>query len=148
VVGYVTLHVALTDCTHAASSAPKNASLCLADHADVRHFCMSWLLDPFCFLHTFPHSVSVAVCSILACYVILVEAPVAHAAMHAGERAFVTGLVHSCLRPLSLPPSTRVERRRPSSYRPFGGAEAEALWVRRCPRFAFLFFNAVPSNPE
>jgi hypothetical protein len=31
-----------------------------------------------------------------------------------------------CLRPLSLPPSSRVARRCPPSFRPFGGAEAEA----------------------
>jgi hypothetical protein len=36
------------------------------------------------------------------------------------------GLVNSCLRPLSLPPSSRVAWRCPPSFRPFGGAEAEA----------------------
>jgi hypothetical protein len=36
------------------------------------------------------------------------------------------GLVHSCLRPLSLPPSSCVARRCAHSFRSFGGAEAEA----------------------
>jgi hypothetical protein len=51
---------------------------------------------------------------------------VADAAVPAGERVFAAGLVHSCLRPVSLPPSSRVARRCPLSFRPFGGAEAEA----------------------
>jgi hypothetical protein len=96
------------------------------DPAAVRRFCMPWLLDPFCFLSACPRPVSVAVCSLLACYVLLVGASVADAAVPAGERVFAAGLVHSCLRPLSLPPSSRVARRCPPSFRPFGGAEAEA----------------------
>jgi hypothetical protein len=48
------------------------------------------------------------------------------AAVPAGERVFAASLVPSCLRPLSLPPSSRVARRCPPSFRPFGGAEAEA----------------------
>jgi hypothetical protein len=51
---------------------------------------------------------------------------VADAAVPAGERVFAAGLVHSCLCPLSLPPSSRVARRCPPCFRPFGGAEAEA----------------------
>jgi hypothetical protein len=43
-----------------------------------------------------------------------------------GERVFAAGLVTSCLRPLSLPPFSRVVRRCPPSFRHFGGAEAEA----------------------
>jgi hypothetical protein len=34
--------------------------------ADVRRFCMPWLLDPFCFLSACPCSVFVTVCSIIA----------------------------------------------------------------------------------
>jgi hypothetical protein len=96
------------------------------DPAAVRRFCMPWLLDPFSFLSAVPRPVSVAVCSILACYILLVGASVADAAVPAGERVFAAGLVHSCLRPLSLPPFSRVARRCPSSFRSFGGAEAEA----------------------
>jgi hypothetical protein len=70
-----------------------------------------------------PRSVSVAVCSVIAFYVLLVGASVADAAVPAGERVFAAGLVHSC--PLSLPPSSRVARRCPPSFRSFGGAEAE-----------------------
>jgi hypothetical protein len=54
------------------------------DPADVRGFCMPWLLDPFCFLSACPRSVSVAVSSILASYVLLVGASVADAAVPAG----------------------------------------------------------------
>jgi hypothetical protein len=96
------------------------------DPAAVRLFCLPWLLDPFSFLCAVPRPVSVAVCSILACYVLLVGASVADAAVPAGERVFAAGLVHSCLRPLSLPPSSRLARRCPPSFRPFGGADAEA----------------------
>jgi hypothetical protein len=67
-----------------------------------------------------------AVCSVLACYVFLVVASVADAAVPAGERVLAAGLVHSSLSPLSLPPWSRVARRCPHSFRPFGGAEAEA----------------------
>jgi hypothetical protein len=94
--------------------------------ADVRWFCMPWLLDPFCFLSAFARSACVAVCSILACHVFLVGASVADAAVPAGERVFAADLVHSRLSPLSLPPWSRVARRCPPSFRPFGGAEAEA----------------------
>jgi hypothetical protein len=87
---------------------------------------MPWLLDPFCFLSACPRSVSVAVCSILARYILLVGASVADAAVPAGERMFGAGLVQSSLRPLSLPPSSRVARRCPPPFRPFGHAEAEA----------------------
>jgi hypothetical protein len=96
------------------------------DPADVRRFFMPWLLDPFCFLSACPRSVSVAVCSVIACYVLLVGASVADAAKPAGEQVFAAGLVHSCLRHLSLPPSSRVARRCTLSFHPFGGAEAEA----------------------
>jgi hypothetical protein len=75
------------------------------DPADVHRFCMPWRLDPFCFLSACPRPVSVTVCSILACYVLLVGASVADAAVPAGERMFAAGLVHNCLPPLSLPPS-------------------------------------------
>jgi hypothetical protein len=64
--------------------------------------------------------------SVLACYVLLVGASVADATVPAGARVFAAGLVHSSLRSLSLPPSSRVARRYPPSFRPFGGAEAEA----------------------
>jgi hypothetical protein len=96
------------------------------DLAAVRCFCMPCLLDPFCFLSACPRSVSVAVSSILACYVLLVGASAADAAMPAGARVFAAGLVHGCLRLLSLPASSRVARRCPPSFRPFGGAAAEA----------------------
>jgi hypothetical protein len=65
--------------------------------ADVRRFCMPWLLDPVCFLSACPHSVSVTVCSTLACYVLLIGASVADAAVPVGERVFAAGLVDSCL---------------------------------------------------
>jgi hypothetical protein len=57
---------------------------------------------------------------------LLVGASVADPAVPAGERVLAAGLVHSCLRPLSLPPWSRVARLCPPSFRPFGGAEAEA----------------------
>jgi hypothetical protein len=95
------------------------------DPADVRRGCMPWLLAPFCFLSAYPRPVPVAVCPILACYVLFL-ASLADAAVPAGERVFAAGLVHRCLRPLSLPPSSRVARRCPPSFRSFGGAEAAA----------------------
>jgi hypothetical protein len=49
------------------------------------------------------------------------------AALPAGERVFAAGLVHSCLHPLSLPPSSHVDWRSPPSFRPFGSFEAEAF---------------------
>jgi hypothetical protein len=58
--------------------------------------------------------------------VLLVGALSPDAAVPAGERVFAAGLVHSCLRPLSLPPSSHVARRCPPSFRSFGDAEAEA----------------------
>jgi hypothetical protein len=61
----------------------------------------------------------------IACFVLLVGASVADAAEPAGARVFAAGLVHSCLRPLSLPPSSRAAQRCPPSFRPFGDAEAE-----------------------
>jgi hypothetical protein len=97
------------------------------DPVDVCRCCMLWLLDPFCFLSACARSVSAAVCSILACYVLLVGASVADAAVPADECVFAAGLVHSCLRPLSLSPSSRVARGCPPSFRPFKGAEAEPL---------------------
>jgi hypothetical protein len=60
------------------------------------------------------------------CYVFLVGASVADAAVPAGERVLAAWLVHSCLSPLSLPPWSRVARRCLPSFRPLGGAEAEA----------------------
>jgi hypothetical protein len=48
------------------------------------------------------------VCWILACFVFLVGAPVTDEVVSAGERLFAAGLVHSCLSPLSLPPSSCV----------------------------------------
>jgi hypothetical protein len=54
---------------------------------------MRWLLDPFCFFPACPRSVCVAVCSVLACYVLLVGPSVADAAVPAGERVFAAGLV-------------------------------------------------------
>jgi hypothetical protein len=80
------------------------------------------------------------VCSVLACYILLVGASVADAAVPAGERVFAAGLVHSCLGLLSLPPSSRVARRCPTSFRPFGGAEAEApLGSGVVPELLFCF---------
>jgi hypothetical protein len=105
--------------------------------------CMPWLelLDHFCFLSACPRSVSVAVWLILACFVLLVGASVADAAVPVGELVFAAGLVHSCLRPLSLPPSSRVAKRCPRSFRSFGGAEAEApLGLSVVPDSLFLFF--------
>jgi hypothetical protein len=74
---------------------------------------MPWLPDPFCsfFLSACPRTVCAAVFPVLACYVLLVWASVPDAAVPAGERVFASGLVHSCLRPLSLPPSSCVAQR-------------------------------------
>jgi hypothetical protein len=96
------------------------------DPTDVCRCCMPWLLDPFCFLSACPRPVSAAVCSILSFYVLLVGASVADALVPAGDRVSAAGLVHGCLRPLSLPPSSCVARRCPPSFRAFGGAETEA----------------------
>jgi hypothetical protein len=72
--------------------------LCKEKHylnpAGVRRFCMPWLLDPFCFLFACPRSGCAAECSVLACYVLLVGASVADAAVPAGERVLAAGLVH------------------------------------------------------
>jgi hypothetical protein len=76
------------------------------DPAAVHHFCLTWLLDPFCILSAGPCSVGAVVCSILARYVLLVGVPVADAVAHAGDRVFAAGLVLRCLRPLSLLPSS------------------------------------------
>jgi hypothetical protein len=94
--------------------------------ADVRRFCMPWLLDPFCFLPACSRSLCAAVCSVLACYVRLVGASVADAAVPDGVRVYAAGLVHSCLSSLSLPPSSHVAKCCPPSFCPFGGAEAGA----------------------
>jgi hypothetical protein len=98
------------------------------DPAAVGHFCMPWLLNPFCFLSTRHHSVCVAVCSFLASYALLVGVLVADVAVPVGDRPFAAGLVRCCLLPLSLPPSSRVAGRCPPSFRPSGDAEAEASW--------------------
>jgi hypothetical protein len=68
-----------------------------------------------------------AVCSVLAGHALLVGASVADVAVPAGEGVFAVGLVRICLRPLSLPTSSRVARRCPRSFRPSGDAETEAL---------------------
>jgi hypothetical protein len=101
---------------------------------------MPWLLDPLYFLSACPCPVSVAVFSILACYVILVGASVADVAMPTGERVLAAGLVHSCFRPLLLPPSSRVARRCPPFYRPIGGSEAEGPLGSGVVPEMFLFF--------
>jgi hypothetical protein len=60
--------------------------------ADVRRFCMPWLLDPPCFLSAFPCSFCAAICSVIACYVVVVGATVAdintaaYAAVPAGHQ--------------------------------------------------------------
>jgi hypothetical protein len=59
--------------------------------ADVCSFCMPWLPDPFCCLPACPHAGCAAVCSVLACYVLLIGASVAAAAAPAGARAFADG---------------------------------------------------------
>jgi hypothetical protein len=79
------------------------------------------------FFSACPRSVCAAVCSVLACYVLLVGASVAAVAVPAGEHVFAAGVVHSCLRPLSLPPSSRVARRRPPLLPLLRGVEAEVL---------------------
>jgi hypothetical protein len=96
------------------------------NRADVCRFCMPWLLGPSCFLPACSRSLCAAVFSVLACYLLLVGASVADAAVPAGERVLPAGLVHSCLSPLSLPLSSRVAERCPPSFQPFGGAEVEA----------------------
>jgi hypothetical protein len=78
------------------------------DPAAVCLFCMPWLLHHICFLTAFQRSVCAAVCSVLACYVLLVGASVADAAVPVGDCVFAAGLVQVSLRPLSLPPSSRV----------------------------------------
>jgi hypothetical protein len=60
----------------------------------------------------------------LACCALLVGDSVADGAVPAGERVLAAGLVHSCLRPLLLPPSSRCCL---PSFRSLGGAEVEAL---------------------
>jgi hypothetical protein len=103
---------------------------------------MPWLLDPFCFLSACPRSVSVAVCSVLACCVLLVGAFVAAAAVPAGARVLADGQVHSCspslvaavvpccpALPGLLPPLRGLQGRSPPQ-------------VRRGPRFAFFFKRA------
>jgi hypothetical protein len=57
----------------------------------------------------------------------LVEAFVANAAVPAGEGEFAAGLVHCCLRPLSLLPSSDVAPVAPPSFRASGSADAEIL---------------------
>jgi hypothetical protein len=108
------------------------------DPAAVRRFCMPWLLDPFCFLSACPRSVSVAVCSVLACYVLLVGASVADAAVPAGERVFAAGVVHSCLHPLLLPPTSRVARP-PSATS--GVPRPKPLWGKAWSPIYFFFLN-------
>jgi hypothetical protein len=93
----------------------------------VRPVWMLWLLDPFCFLSACTWSVCAAVCSVLACYVCLVGASVADAAVPACAPAFAAGLVRSSLRRLSFRSTSRVAGRCPPYLRPAGGAEAEAL---------------------
>jgi hypothetical protein len=88
---------------------------------------MPWLLDPFCFMSACPCCICVAVCSVIASYVLLVGASVADAAVPVGDPPFAAGLVPCCMQPLSLPPSSHVAGRCPPSFRPFGGAEAAAL---------------------
>jgi hypothetical protein len=98
------------------------------DPAAVRHFCMPWLLDPFCFLSPCLRSVCVAVCSVLFSCVLLVGASAAEEAVPVDDRPFAGGLLRMrCLQPLSLPPSSRVAERSAPSFRPSEGAEAEAL---------------------
>jgi hypothetical protein len=65
----------------------------------------------FRFLNGCPTSVCAAVHSVIAAYVLLVGAFVADATVHAGERVFSSGLVHRSLRPLALPPESRVAGR-------------------------------------
>jgi hypothetical protein len=78
-------------------------------------------------------SLCAALCSVFAAYFMLIEASAADAAVHADDRPFADGLVSClaaelpCLHRLSLPPSSRVAGRCPPSFRPSGGAEAEAL---------------------
>jgi hypothetical protein len=100
-------------------------------------FCMPWLLDPFCICPLVPALFvllcagslpAAAVFSGLACYVLLVEASVADAALPAGERVLAATMVHSCLRLLSRwRPRPVFPGVAPPSFRPFGGAEAEPL---------------------
>jgi hypothetical protein len=122
------------------------AQICSDDLADdslrlVSRFCMPWLLGPSCFLSACACSVSVAVCSIPACYVLLVGASVADAAMPAGERVFAAGLVHSCVCPLSLAPSSRVAWRCPPPSAPSGVPRPKPLWGKAwSPICFFLFF--------
>jgi hypothetical protein len=97
------------------------------DPAAVRRFaCLgSWILSAS--FPLVPALICAAVCSVLACNALLVGASVADAAVPAGERELAAGLVHSCLQPLSLPPSSRVAGSCPPSFRLRAGAEAEAL---------------------
>jgi hypothetical protein len=67
-----------------------------------------------CFLSACPRSVCAAVCSVIACYALWVGVSVAAAAVPAGDSAFAAGMVCSCLRSLSLPPSSSVARRCPA----------------------------------
>jgi hypothetical protein len=120
------------------------------DPVVVRRFCMPWLLDPFCFLSACP-AICFCCCVLDSCLLCpCIGGFVAYAAVLAVERVFAPGLVHRCLGPLSLRPSSRVPRRCHPSFHPFGVAEAEAplrqgvvlaLLVFLCPQsIAILFF--------
>jgi hypothetical protein len=85
------------------------------------------LLDPVYVFSARPHSVCAAVCSVIACYVLLVGASVADATVPAGDGVLAAGLVRRCLHVLSLLPWSCVARRCPASFHRSGGAEAEAL---------------------
>jgi hypothetical protein len=100
----------------------------------------SWIL--FTFLSACPPSIRVAVCSIIASYVLLVGASVDDAAVPVGDLPFAAELVPCCLQPLSLPPSSRVAGVAPPCSAPLG--------ARRGPRFAFspLFSMGFLSNSD
>jgi hypothetical protein len=104
----------------------------LAPHVDsfdadsVRPHCIPWLLDPFSFLQDCPYSRRVAMCSVIATFVLLDGASVADDAVPAVSRVFASGLVHRSLSALALPSATCDAGRCPLPFRPTRGAEAEA----------------------
>jgi hypothetical protein len=76
---------------------------------------------------------------------ILVGASVTDAAVPAGERVLAAGLVHSCLSPLSMPPSSRVARRCPSA--PSRMPRPKPLWGKAWSPICF-FLHVVESQPS
>jgi hypothetical protein len=81
------------------------------DADSVRTHCMPWLLDPFSCLQGCSRSRRDAVCSVIAAFVLMVDASVADDAVPAGLCVFASGLVRRSLSALALPPASHVPGR-------------------------------------